>query len=135
MIIIWVALCFGYLQISKAAPFTRTQKWTIQIPWSIYFGWISVATIVNVAIALYSSGWTGGGLSPQSWTIGLMMIAMGLGILVVWRHRDLAFSGVFIWALVAIALRHQEISILFGTGLGTAIALGIVSLYCGLKSK
>ena len=129
MVAIWIALCLGYVQMAQVAPFTRTQRWMIQIPWSIYFGWISVATIVNVAIALFSLGWTGGFLSPQVWTMALMVVAMGLGMVAVWKHRDLAFSGVLIWALVAIAIRHQDIPVLFGTGMGTAIALGLVGAY------
>lgn len=135
MVVIWIALCLGYLHMAKMRPFPRSQQWTIQVPWSIYFSWISVATIVNVAIALFSVGWTGGFLSPQMWTMALMIVAMGIGMVAVWIHGDLAFAGVFIWALVAIAIRHQEIPALFGTGIGTAIALGLVSVYCWGQPK
>lgn len=31
----------------------------VRLPFSIYLGWISVATIINVAVTLYDAGWEG----------------------------------------------------------------------------
>ena len=88
--------------------FSRRDKWLIQIPISIYLAWISVATIVNTATVLYHRGWNGWGISPQLWTVGVLILA---GILGAWMsavRRDTAFVLVYLWALCAIALRHLE---------------------------
>lgn len=63
------------LLISLIAIYTMTRpngwssdniiRWFVQIPFSIYLGWISVATIVNAAAVLYNLKWNGLGLSIQ----------------------------------------------------------------------
>ncbi len=100
-------------------------KWLVHIPISIYLAWISVATIVNVAIALYAIGWSGWGIAPQAWTAAIVVVAALLGAMVVGRRRDLAFPGVVVWALVAIAIRHSEIRIISIAAASSAIALSI----------
>ena len=54
------------------------EKIFVRIPFSIYFGWITVATIANVTVFLVSIGWDGWGLSERVWTI----IALGLGLII-----------------------------------------------------
>ena len=78
----------------------------MQIPLSIYLGWISVASMVNIALALYSQGWNGWGISPQNWTVMLIWIAAALGVFVSLRGQDKTFPLVISWALMAIAVRH-----------------------------
>ena len=93
---------------------SRTDKWFIQVPLSIYLAWISVATIVNTAIVLYDRGWNGWGISPQLWTVGVLILA---GVLAAWMSvvkRDTAFVLVYLWASVAIAIRHLERPIISG---------------------
>ena len=131
MTLIWVTLLIGYFKILGLSPLSRKQAWNLKIPWSIYFSWISVATIVNVALTLFALNWNGGGVSPEMWTVGLLVAAMVIGIIVVWTQGDIAFSGVFIWALIAIAIRHSDYPMLFNVGLGSAIALSAVSIFRG----
>jgi hypothetical protein len=131
MVGIWIALLAGYLALANTKAYPRkTDWWCLKAPISLYFGWISVATIVNVAIALFSLGWTGGGISPQLWTQLLMAIATLIGGIVLLRHQDLVFAGVVVWALVAIALRHSAVPGLLTVGLvgaGVLCALGLYS--------
>ncbi|MCM1984325.1 tryptophan-rich sensory protein [Lyngbya confervoides] len=130
MVVIWGALMRGYFQINGTSqPVTRGQRWCIQVPWSLYLGWISVATLVNVALTLFAWNWQGGGISPQAWTVALIAVAMMIAMRVVWQHQDLAFAGVFLWALMAIAVRHSEVPLLGGSALGAAAGLGALSLY------
>ena len=101
---------------------SRLDKWLIQIPLSIYLAWISIATIVNTAIVLYHQGWNGWGISPQLWTVGVLILA---GVLAAWMSAvrvDTAFVLVYLWALCAIALRHLEQPII-------SLTAGVVALF------
>lgn len=107
------------------SQFRRRDRWFCQIPFSIYLAWIGVATIVNVASALYAWGWTGWGVSPLVWTLVMLAVATLLGLLVIWQRQDYAFTLVLIWALLAIAVRQSSPTpaIAIGAALAASILL------------
>ncbi|MEC4812074.1 MAG: tryptophan-rich sensory protein [Scytonema sp. PMC 1069.18] len=107
---------------------SRAKKWCVHIPISIYLGWISVATIVNVACALYSVGWSGWGLSAEAWTVIMLLVAAGIATAIAIRHQDIAYTGVIVWAFVAIAVKHWNIPTLGITALVLAIALTLLAI-------
>jgi hypothetical protein len=108
MLVILISLVGIYLTLRTGLPpRSRRDRWCCQIPFSIYLAWIAVATVVNVASALYAAGWRGWGLSPVGWTLVMTVVVTLLGGWVLWQRRDLAFVLVFVWALGAIALRHS----------------------------
>lgn len=110
------------------SPVSRKVRWLVDIPISVYLGWISVATIVNVAIALYSLNWDGWGLAPSVWTVLIMAVSAAIAALVLVRRRDLAFPLVIVWALVAIAIRQATVPLIAGAGVLLAIGLILVGL-------
>lgn len=102
---------------------SQSERWFLQIPISLYLGWISVATVVNVAIALYSLNWGGGGISPAVWTVILMGVAFAIALIVMIRHQDPTYVLVIVWALVAIAIKHSNTPLIAIAGSLLAIAL------------
>ncbi|MBE9158543.1 tryptophan-rich sensory protein [Nodosilinea sp. LEGE 06152] len=88
---------------------SRQRRWMAHIPFSLYLGWISVATIVNVASALYVSAWNGWGISSVTWTVAMIVVAALIGAAMIYTRRDVAFTLVFVWAFVAIAVRQSDI--------------------------
>ena len=76
-------------------------------PISIYFGWVAVATIANIAAYLSKLNWEVGFLSPPQWTIIMISIAFLLNIIVLWRRNMIVFSLVGVWSLFAIYSRHN----------------------------
>ncbi len=115
------------LDISGRERVSRLGRWVAHIPFSIYLGWISVATIVNVASALYIAGWNGWGISYVAWTAIMILVATVLGAIVVLRRGDVAFTLVFLWAFVAIAMRHSDLPTIWITAIaGSVILLGLL---------
>jgi hypothetical protein len=113
-----------YLQLERGKQNVSHQtRWLVQHPISLYLGWISVATVVNVAIALYSLNWNGWGLSPELWATIMAIVSGGIACTVALRHRDAVFSMTMVWALVAIALRHSDVALLATTAAAEAVAL------------
>lgn len=92
-------------------------------------GWISVATIVNVAIALYSIDWNRWGLSEMGWTIIMMGIAALIGIWLLLERADTAFALVLVWAFVAIAIKHLSQPLIAGAGFSLGAILLIFSFW------
>jgi hypothetical protein len=87
---------------------TRRERWLVRIPLTIYLAWIAVATIVNVAIALYNSGWNGFGLSDNGWTVIMLMVGAAIASILALQRADIPFVAVFVWAFVAIAVRQFD---------------------------
>lgn len=82
-------------------------KWTVFVPFSIYFAWICVATIANITIYLYSINWSGFGISPIVWFILLLSAGLGLGFFILKRFNDVIFVFVLIWAYWGIAIQNK----------------------------
>jgi len=91
---------------------SRQRRWMAHIPLSTYLSWIAVATIVNVASALYASNWGGFGISSTTWTVAMLVVAALVAAVVIYQRQDVAFTLVFVWAFVAIAMRHGDIPVI-----------------------
>ncbi|NNE30540.1 MAG: tryptophan-rich sensory protein [Saprospiraceae bacterium] len=104
MFIIWLSLFQIYRAIDVAWLENDQQTaFTVGLPFSIYFGWISVALIANISVYLKSMEWGGFGVSEPLWTMIIMAIVGVLGLYVLWKERDRAFVLVFAWALWGIS--------------------------------
>ena len=112
---------------------SRQEKWLVHIPLSIYLAWISVATIVNVAIALYSLGWRGEPLSPEIWTVLMILVGGGIAATIARKRVDIAFPLVIIWAFIAIAVRQANQPLIAMTAGGVALGLGLFLLLGWLR--
>lgn len=84
-----------------------TERWLVQLPFSVYLGWISVATIANVTTALDYLNWNGWGLSPELWTATMLVIGVLLVFGMAFTRGDVAYGLVIIWAFAGIAVKHQ----------------------------
>ncbi|MBD2773927.1 tryptophan-rich sensory protein [Iningainema tapete] len=109
-------------------PVTRSKKWCVHIPISIYLGWIAVATVVNVACALYFLGWYGWGISAEVWTVIMSLVATAIAMLIIFQYNDIAYTGVTIWAILAIAIKNWQNPAIKIVTLAAAIALMLVIL-------
>ena len=74
-----IGLLINLVQISLLLKTTTdwSSKITLQLPFTVYFGWISIATIANVTAVLVGYEWSGFGISEELWT----MIILAIGIL------------------------------------------------------
>jgi benzodiazapine receptor len=86
----------------------RQEQLLVNLPFSVYLGWISVATIANCAIVLYTLNIDSLGLNPVVFTLVLLIIATTSGIAVILTRSDIAYPLVIVWALIAIAVRHWQ---------------------------
>lgn len=114
---------------------SKQERWFIHIPLSIYLAWISVATIVNVALTLDHLGWRGWGIAPEVWTAIALVAGAVIAAVVSVQRTDIAFVLVFVWAFVAIAVRQANIVLIAATAGGLAIALVVLLLVNVLRRR
>lgn len=123
-----VSLIMLYLVAVRIDNPTLGERLFIRIPFSIYLGWISVATIVNVGIVLEKNGWNGFGLADTTWAVIMLFVGAVLAVAVSLPYRNFWYPLVFVWAYIAIAVEHQEAGNVFVTGLVLAGVLLVYSI-------
>lgn len=119
------------LDVGKAAAYP-VERWLVHLPFSVYLGWLTVATIANTCILLTHLGWQGEPGGPQFWTVLMLAAAVFLGIWMLLSRRDFGYAAVIVWALYGIYSKriHDlasqdamiEISAMVGIGLLVLVA-------------
>jgi translocator protein len=77
-------------------------------PFSVYTGWVSVATIANISYYLTYIKWDGFGVSRLTWTIALLIAATTLAFVFAGKNRDWCYPLVFVWAFIGIGIRNSD---------------------------
>ena len=131
MVTLLISLILAYLEISKArSGFSRLRWWLVQAPFSLYLGWISVATIANFGQILWGSGFAFeiGPLAERNLTVVMIFIAVILGLTMLWREKDYIYTGVLVWAFIGIALKQAAFVAVANTAWSAAgiLALGMI---------
>jgi translocator protein len=117
MLVLLGSLIVTYLRL-RPAPGTRTARGEVSRAerlwargtFSVYLGWITIATVANVTIALYDRGWRDGFLflPAQVWGVVTLLVAVALGARMLLRYRDLAYAGVLVWAFIGIVVAQSS---------------------------
>jgi len=116
-------LIYLRLRIGKSTAPLR-EKFAVHLPFSVYLGWITIASIANVAVTLVSLDWNGFGISPETWAILIVIIAVLITILVTATRKDAAYGLVIIWALVGIAVKQSgNQNIVTATEVGAVVVI------------
>ncbi|MFD1142118.1 tryptophan-rich sensory protein [Larkinella insperata] len=103
------------------------EKWLARVPFGLYFGWVTVATIANVCVWLQSSGWNGWGISGPVWAQIMIVVGLVIGLYVFSRIRSFSYLTVFVWAYSAIAAGQQgNGSVSFVAVFGAIVAAAVL---------
>jgi hypothetical protein len=117
----------------------RSERLSVHLPISVYLGWITVASIVNVSSALVSVNWSGLGIAPAVWAELVIVVALVITLVVLGTRRDIAYGLVIAFALVGIAANqgmHPEVVAAAELGaILIAIAVAVVALVSGLARR
>ncbi|MFT6149970.1 MAG: hypothetical protein ACJAUH_002667 [Saprospiraceae bacterium] len=91
----------------KSVP--TAQKWLVHIPFSIYLGWITVATIANTTALLVDLGWNGFSISPEIWTVIVLIVGTLIGLTMTQKRNEIAYGLVIIWAYYGIVFKRMDL--------------------------
>jgi benzodiazapine receptor len=108
MFLLLITLIAIYLRLNIGkSTVTLREKLTVHVPFSVYLGWITIASIANVAVFLVSENWDGFGISPETWATLIIIVALVITLLVLATRKDIAYSLVVVWAFVGIAVKQS----------------------------
>jgi hypothetical protein len=94
----------------KQRKLNPTEKIWLRLPFSIYFGWITIATIANITVLLVSLNWDGFGIPPEIWTIVILLTGAAIGIARGLKDQNIPYLLVLIWAYLGIMFKHISAS-------------------------
>ncbi len=94
-------------------------------PFSVYYGWATVAAIAGVCPWLVSVGWDGWGVPPETWTIALLALGLVIAGAVILRDRDWVYGLTLIWAYAGILYRHASAGGYGSAHAGVIVAAGL----------
>lgn len=117
----------------RTSSVSGVERW-IRAGFSLYAGWLTVATVANVSSVLARYGWEGFGWSNTLWGALMVVVATAIGLLARHALHDRIYGAVFIWAFIAIAVRQWEHALVAVTALLCA-ALFCASLFVRLPSR
>lgn len=107
MLIILMSLIYINILTHKE-KMDQKEKVFIRLPFSVYFGWITVATIANITTLLVDIGWNGFGISETIWTVIILVTGVLIGSATMIINGDIAYGLVPIWAYAGILLKHMS---------------------------
>jgi translocator protein len=124
MLILFASLLLIYTRLGIGVMKVERNEWLfVQLPFSVYLGWITVATIANVAAALVSLGQTELALGAVNWTILVIAVAVLITGMVLWTRKDIAYAAVLIWALIGVYVKQSSVTpqVAYAAIIGAAI--------------
>lgn len=128
-LLVSLILIYIRLGIGSSDKVSTGETWSVRVPFSIYLGWITVATIANVSDVLYYVNWAGWGIAPITWTVIMLAAAVVIAALMAFTRRDVAFLLVLVWAFAGIANKFTSVTLIFTASLAAAIIAGLLALF------
>ncbi|MBK9923855.1 MAG: tryptophan-rich sensory protein [Anaerolineales bacterium] len=100
-------LIASYLRLDvNRVSVSRSERWSVDIPFSIYLGWITVAAVANVTDWLYLVQWDAFGIAAPTWAIIMIGVACIVALLMTITRRDVAYASVLAWSFIGIAVKQ-----------------------------
>lgn len=128
MLLLLGLLIASYLRLDvNRFPVSAVERWSVDIPFSVYLGWITVATVANITAWLYLFEWNGFGIADPAWAVIMLVIASMLGVAMAITRRDAAYLSVLVWAFVGIAVKQTPAPMVVNTAwIAAALMAGLI---------
>jgi len=98
------------LGVGKKGP-AKKEQYLVHLPFSVYLGWITIATIANITALLVDVNWNRFGLSEQFWAVVVIVVGIAIALSVLLRRQDIYYCLVVDWALLGILIKRLASSI------------------------
>jgi hypothetical protein len=109
MLVLLASLIATYLRLGIGeTTVSKGETWLVRIPFSIYLGWITVATIANVTDVLSYLKWNQFGFSDGTWMLVILFTVVVISSLMSFTRRDITYAAVILWALAGIGVKFPQ---------------------------
>lgn len=127
-------ICYQRLGVGRSEV-SKTEYLTTRLAFSIYLGWITAATILNITVVLLNFGVTGGGAAPVLGA-SVVLAALSIALTILMRRSDLAYALVLVWAFIGIAVAEQGVTpLVVGVSLLSAAVLATAIAWRGVSER
>ena len=93
------------LRVGKSGS-PQIEKYLVHLPFSVYLGWITIATIANVTALLVYLNWNMFGMGEPFWALAVIIIGIGITLSVLLTRNDIFYCLVVDWALLGILIKR-----------------------------
>jgi hypothetical protein len=124
LLLVFLMLFFGYLRLGvgvSSAP--RNEKLAVHLHFSVYLGWISVATIAAIASSINILVPAIPAETQHLATAVMLFVALILTLLMVYLRHDYGFALVILWAGAGIGVKWFTIPIILYSAIIVAIVI------------
>jgi benzodiazapine receptor len=137
MLLLLASLLAIYMRlgIGRSPAAGAGERWAVRLPFSIYLGWITVATLANVTDVLYLTVWDGFGIGPETWAAILLVLATLVAVAMAVTRRDAAYILVLTWAFAGIAVAQAGVPLVSNVAWITAAATALLAAWASLRGK
>ena len=119
------------LQIGRSDS-SRSEKYLVHLPFSVYLGWITIATIANATALLVDLGWNRFELSEQFWTVAVIIIGIAISLAILFYRKDIFYCLVVNWALLGILIKRLTVDAVPAQSIITVVIIGLVGISLGV---
>ena len=123
-LLVSLILIYNRLGIGRTTA-TKAETWFVHVPFSIYLGWITVATVANATSLLDYLNWNRFGLSPELWMGIILAVVLLIDVVMNFSRSDVAFTLVILWALAGIGIKHAAVT---AVAVPTWVTFGVAAL-------
>jgi benzodiazapine receptor len=126
VIVILVSLIAIYRSITA-------EHWLVRASFSLYLGWISVATIANLSAMQSALAWNNLGVDETTWTFLKLAVAGAVASIVGLRHKDVVFVLVVGWAAYGISIGQAATPAVAGAASTLVFLTLLLAVYEGMR--
>jgi benzodiazapine receptor len=124
MLTLLASLMAAYVRLDIGRSRVRAAEWwCVDLLFSIYLGWITVATVANITDLLYQWNWSGWGIGPEAWAAIMLLVALAVTLAMILTRLDVAYCLVIIWASAGIAAKQAATPLVANTAWLVAIVV------------
>ena len=126
MLTLLVSLLVIYQRLrSGQTPVSALERWAVNGPFSVYLGWITVATIANFTSVLDYVKWNGFGIDGATWAVIMLVVALVVAGLMAYTRGDVAFLLVLVWAFAGIGVSQAASALVSNAAYVAAVVAAI----------
>lgn len=140
LFMIWLlaTLILTYVKLQQHRSELKGINSLLYVPFVVYLGWISVATIANATALLVHYKWAGFGIDAELWSCIMITVATMFAIFFTIFRRDFSYSLIIMWALYGISVsqhNYNNIVTIAYTCIGLCGLLIILVFVRGMRMK
>ncbi len=136
MLILLGCLLFIYLRLNVGKSETaRAERYFAHLPFSVYLGWITIATIANVTALLVNTNWNTWGLGEQFWAVAVIIVGIAIALSMLFTRKDIYYSLVVDWALLGILLKRLSVTTVPDQSVVIVTIVGLVLITGGVVAQ